>query len=630
MVGAMAAYGQGNPSMAQFAASPLDLQDLPAIMGAVTPCVDGEADGFDCNSVDLMAFVPNSTFGAGSANDIWGWTDPQTGDEYAIVGLNNGTAFVDVTDPENPVYVGKLPTHTSSSLWRDVKVYNDHAFIVSEASGHGVQVFDLTQLRNVANPPETFSNTAHYGNVNDVHNIAINEDTGFAYTVGNNGGGTTCAGGLHMIDISTPAAPVFAGCYSGDGYTHDAQCVVYNGPDVQHQGKEICFNSNEDTVTIVDVSNKSNPIQLSRTGYPTSSYVHQGWLTDDQTIFYQNDELDGGNTRTLVWDVVDLDAPEIVNEYIATTTSKDHNLYVVGNLLYETNYTTGLRVLNIDDPVNPVEIGFFDTYTPNNGGSFDGAWSNYPYFASGNIIVSSIGEGLFVLKPDASPNPPGGDFTITLKRVFTKNSGVQKAKIKWDAAEISTNKIDFYIAEDPAQPDPAGNQDKRIKTSKEKIKLTIPVGGGGPVYNIMACEKNSSTVCSNMVQADFTNAPVIGPNDPDYYDNDGDGASAAKGAVAASEAVPERFALQSNYPNPFNPTTSIRMDLPEAAQVSVAVFDLLGRQVMTTPVVSLAAGASRSVTLDASALSSGTYVYRVTARMKDAVETGTGRMVLVK
>src|SRR5690606_20218176 len=94
--------------------------------------------------------------GASGGNDIWGWTDPETEKEYALMGLNNGTAFVDVSDPVNPVYLGKLPTHTQSSLWRDIKVYADHAFVVSEASGHGMQVFDLTRLRGVTSP-QTFT-----------------------------------------------------------------------------------------------------------------------------------------------------------------------------------------------------------------------------------------------------------------------------------------------------------------------------------------------------------------------------------------------------------------------------------------------------------------------------------------
>lgn len=363
-------------------------------------CINGLADGYACESVDLQAHLSVEEMGGTSttdANDIWGWTDPTTGKEYAIVGLETGTAFVDVSDPTNPIYLGSLATHTSSSLWRDIKVYNDHAFIVSEAGGHGMQVFDLTQLRNVSNPPATFSNTAHYSGFGNAHNIVINEGSGFAYSVGSN----MCGGGLEMIDISNPTNPTDAGCFSSDGYTHDAQCVMYAGPDTQHQGKEICINSNEDTVTIVDVTDKSNPIQLAREGYPTSAYVHQGWFDDEQRYFYQNDELDesGTNTRTIIWDLEDLDDPFIASEYFGETTAIDHNLYVKGNLVYETNYTAGLRILDISDRENPQEVAFFDTYPLNNAASFNGSWSNYPYFASGNIIVSNIEDGLFILRP---------------------------------------------------------------------------------------------------------------------------------------------------------------------------------------------------------------------------------------
>lgn len=123
------------------------------------------------------------------------------------MGLTTGTVFVDVSDPTAPVYVGFLPTHTSSSNWRDIKTYADHAFIVSEASGHGMQVFDLTQLRMATSTPVTFSNTAHYNGFGSAHNIVINEDTGFAYAVGT----ATESGGLHMINIQNPSSPVYAG-----------------------------------------------------------------------------------------------------------------------------------------------------------------------------------------------------------------------------------------------------------------------------------------------------------------------------------------------------------------------------------------------------------------------------------
>ena len=234
---------------------------------AATTCSGGSAAGYPCSNIDLQAFLPLSTFGTGEGNDIWGWTDTTSGREFAIMGLTDGTVFVEITSPSSPVYLGKLPTATSNSSWRDIKVYNDYAFIVSEASSHGMQVFDLSILLT-ASTGTTFSANVRYTSFGNAHNIAINEDSGFAYAVGSN----TCSGGLHMINIANPLAPVFAGCYSGDGYVHDTHCVIYNGPDTTYSGKELCFCSNEDTITIVDVTTKSAPIQLSRTTYPSDGY----------------------------------------------------------------------------------------------------------------------------------------------------------------------------------------------------------------------------------------------------------------------------------------------------------------------------------------------------------------------
>ncbi len=373
-------------------------QNLPALSNM--PCVNGMAGNYPCHEVDLLAFMPLATIGGGNGNDIWGWTDPLDGSEYAIMGRTNGTAFVDISDPYNPVYLGNLPTHSSNSTWRDIKVYKNHAFIVSEGSNHGMQIFDLTQLRNVNFPPMTFSNTAHYNGFSRAHNIVINEDSGYAYAVGTN----TCAGGLHMVDINAPAAPLYAGCFSTDGYTHDAQCVIYNGPDEDYQGQEVCFNSNENTLTIVDVTSKFLPVQLSRTSYLGQRYTHQGWLTEDHAYFLLNDELDemnnGHNTRTYIWDVQDLNAPVLLGSHLSTAAAIDHNLYVLGNYVYQANYRAGLRILELTDLAGATmtEVGYFDIYPLNNNASFNGAWSNYPYFESGTIIVSGIEQGLFVLR----------------------------------------------------------------------------------------------------------------------------------------------------------------------------------------------------------------------------------------
>jgi len=379
-------------------------------------CSDGFAGPYPCRDVDLMAFMPHSEMGGGSGNDIWGWTDPETGREYALVGESTGTAFVDISNPSQPVYVGLLPAHTVASLWRGIKVFANHAFIVSEAVDHGMQVFDLAQLRGVTAPPVTFSETAHYAGFGSTHTLALNTRTGFAYAVGTR----TCEGGLHVVDVRSPASPRAAGCFSLDGYTHETQCVTYEGPDTLYRGREICLNSNEDTLTIVDATDKLEQVQLSRTGYGGSAYTHQGWLTEDQRFFLVNDEGDEQafkhRTRTWIWDVSDLDAPALVTYYDGPTPSIDHNLYVRGNLVYESNYRSGLRVLEANQIAQGMlsEVGFFDIYPSDDLPNFNGAWTSYPFFASGSVIVNGIEQGLFIVRPRAAPQGLQSGLAVTV------------------------------------------------------------------------------------------------------------------------------------------------------------------------------------------------------------------------
>jgi len=392
---------------------------LDAIVDGKVDCADGDAAGFECSDMDLVSFVPVSDLGGGrgvNLNDIWGWTDPETGHEWALVGRFDGTAFVDVTDPESPIVVATLPKTpgSTSAAWRDIKVRDNHAYIVADGAGqHGMQVYDLKQLRSMdaSDGPVTVEPTALYTDVASVHNIVVNEETGYAYAVGSNGGGETCGGGLHMIDIRSPQEPTFAGCFadastgrSKTGYSHDAQCIVYHGPDAEYQGREICIGANETALSVADVTDKDNPVAVSMATYPNIGYTHQGWFDEEHRYFYLNDELDEmqglvTHTRTMVWDLSDLDDPILVTEHMGTEPSIDHNLYIKGDLMYQSNYMSGLRVLDISDRANPMEVGFFDTVPfGDNSPSFGGSWSNYPFFESGTIVVTSMGEGLFVLK----------------------------------------------------------------------------------------------------------------------------------------------------------------------------------------------------------------------------------------
>ena len=372
------------------------------------PCVEGYAGIYPCNGYDLIGYLSLEQLSLGenianiSGNDSWGWTDPENGKEYALVGLSSHTAFVDMTDPANLLLIGTLPTSTVNSSWRDIKVYQDHAFIVSEAAGHGMQVFDLTRLRDITAYPVQFLPDTHFTDFGRAHNIVINEDSGYAYVVG--ASGNQYNGGPIFINIQNPTSPVIEGGFSEGGYSHDAQVVNYNGPDLDYVGREILIGSNEDKIVIADVTDKSNPFTISNVEYNNIEYTHQGWFTQDLKYFIVGDELDerniGNNTRTLVFDFNDLDNPTLSFEYFSQNTSIDHNGYTLNGSYYLASYRAGMRELDINNIENQdiFEVGYFDTYPENDNAAFNGVWNVYPFFASGNIVLSDIEKGLFVIR----------------------------------------------------------------------------------------------------------------------------------------------------------------------------------------------------------------------------------------
>lgn len=303
-----------------------------------------------------------------------------------------------------------------------MKVIGDHLYVGAEAGGHGLQIFDMKKLLSLsASSPKTFSVTtdltAWYRGFGSSHNIVANPDTNFIYAVGT-AMRDGCRGGLWMVNVTDPARPTSPGCVSSDGYVHDAQCVVYTGPDTRYSGHEICFNFNEDTLTIVDVTSKSNPVQLSRTSYDTAQYTHQGWLaTPDMRFLLIDDELDeeaaapgsaAQRTTTYIVDISKLTAPKFTGIYRSPSKSVDHNQYVSRGLAFQSNYGSGLRIVDVSsvaaDPSGSrfKQTGFFDCYPEDDAENgvvdFNGSWSVYPYFASGYIILNSIERGVFSLK----------------------------------------------------------------------------------------------------------------------------------------------------------------------------------------------------------------------------------------
>lgn len=401
---------------------------------AQTPCVDGFAGIHPCSNVDLLAKMDLAQLGAmTSVADLWGWTDPLTGKEYALVGTRTGTSFVDISTPTAPLLVGTLPAHNNvSNLWRDVDVSGNWCYVGSEAAGHGLQVFDLTRLRNVNNPPATFTEDAHNAGFGNSHTIFADKGAPYVYAVGTG----TYNGGLHVVNVSNPLAPTFAGAWSSDGYIHENNVILYNGPDAAHVGKRISLNFHinaNDRVSFIDVSDPSDMSLIGNTApYPGARLCHQGWVTPDHRYLLMNDEGDEGtpnnyNTRTHIFDIQDLEAPVYHGFFSGPNPSYDHNLYVHQDLVWEANYSSGLHILDASQVAGATLTleGWFDTYATNNGKHYDGAWGNYPYFESGVVLVSDYDQGLFILQPRTSLR-----LKVLLEGPFDPSTGLMRDSLR--------------------------------------------------------------------------------------------------------------------------------------------------------------------------------------------------------
>ena len=408
------------------------------------PKSNGSVAGtFDASGVNLKSWLPLNTLspGAQNANSCWGYIAPN-GKEYAIIGLYDGTAFVDISNPANAQL--KAFVAGPNSLWRDVRTHQNYCYAASEG-GSGIQVIDLSQIDNgVATLTSTV--TAPTTTTAATHTLAVDNVSGYLYRAG---GG---ANGLRMYNLSNPANPTYVGIWS-DIYIHECQVKTYTAG--AYAGKQIAFccgglnNGYVNTgLYIVDVTNKAAPVQLGFVSYPNARYCHQGWL-DDLGYFYINDELDEGDsvavTTTIVVDVRNLSAPTYLGSFTNGNTAVGHNLFIKNNLLMEANYRSGLRVFDLSvSRTNPPEIAYFDTYPGSDTANFNGLWNLWPFFPSGTIIGSDIERGLFVwtlggpvatfsvTNAPALVNPVGGttvDVQITPGQGQTLNASTAKMKV---------------------------------------------------------------------------------------------------------------------------------------------------------------------------------------------------------
>jgi choice-of-anchor B domain-containing protein len=407
----------------------------------------------------------------GMLNDIWGWESP-AGEEYALVGTTDSLAVVRITDPENPEFLGSLESQRpfdGGNLWGHPSVFGNFAYYTSEINGSQLEIVDLSGLDALGPAPSrdtvlqvpTFLTDA--GGYRSAHNIQVNEETGFAYVAGVRlaPGAANNACGLEnpprfntlIYDLNAdPTNPQVAACVPDVG-EHDFYPIVYNGPDERFQGREILFVfDGRDRVNptgqkiggfteIWDVTDKGNIEVLAKFRVPDLVFSHNGWTTEAQDFLFIGDELDeliqAGwefarffgpvledtthkvRTGTYIVDIRQLDNPVVVERFEHSTASLDHNFIVKDDKLYQANYTSGTRVLQINRDANGTvslsEIAHMDTEPrlPSNilnieqenkfGSAFLGQWGVYPLFDSGTIIASDRNNGLIVMELSDEP-----------------------------------------------------------------------------------------------------------------------------------------------------------------------------------------------------------------------------------
>lgn len=385
------------------------------------PCVNGVASEFSCNNIDLLSHVPLSQLGNSNSNgnDIWGHYDLNDNREYALVGLTNGVSIVEVTNPQQPRVVSFIASE--NTVWRDLKTYQyfDHgrqrwmayAYVTADAASVGTMILDLNLLpeRVIQISEERTDTSAHniyISNVDYSTGVPLTNRQALMHVAGSNREG----GAFNTYSLADPLRPqplYKNAANSRNWYSHDVSSLLIADERVSQcpNGDIVCdlmLDYNENAILLWDNTNNRNPRTLSTTTYQFISYVHSGWWTEDKQYISVHDELDeqgyGINTRVRFFAINNLSQPTLAGEYIGPTPAIDHNGYTRGNRYYISNYTRGLVVLDITDPTNPVEAGFFDTYPLSNNASFNGAWGTYPFLPSGSVLLNDINSGLYVLR----------------------------------------------------------------------------------------------------------------------------------------------------------------------------------------------------------------------------------------
>ena len=321
-------------------------------------------------------------------SDIWGYAD-EMDREFALVGLNRAVAIVNVTTPDAPELISVI--EGPRSIWRDIKTYRDHAFVITDSEGLGLHVLDLSGLPNPLDSEDSYFWAPVFEEFDSTqlrvcHNLFIDEQSGIAYLSGCN----VNSGGVLMVDVTNPDSLVLIGALD-PRYSHD----VFVRNDTVYSS-----DINAGFLSITDATDRANP-QLLATQRTPFSFTHNAWLSDDSNVVFTTDER--GNAPVAAYDISDLSDIQFLDEFRPAATIGrglvPHNVHVLDDFLVTSFYREGVIITDANKPDNLVQVGIFDTVEGDRVSGFGGAWGAYPFLPSGTLLVSDVQSGLFVLNP---------------------------------------------------------------------------------------------------------------------------------------------------------------------------------------------------------------------------------------
>lgn len=326
-----------------------------------------------------MQLVGEKTYST-DVNDVWAWVAPD-GTEYALVGTKVGLSIVSLANPAQPTEVAFV--EGPNSTWRDVKTWDQYAYVSNE-NGGGLQIVDLSDLPGSVR--DTFwTTTSADATLDNIHNLYI-DSSGYAYVAGSN----LFRGGPFIVDLNdNPWDPEFVGPIATI-YAHD---IFVRG--------DLAYSSElyEGRMAIYDISQKKMPLLLGTQQTPYN-FTHNIWLSDDGNVAFTTDERFTAPVTS--YDVSDPTNIQELDQFRPAATLAQgnipHNVHVWQDWLILSYYGDGGIIVDASRPTNLVEVGNFDTFF--SGGSTVGAWGAYPYLPSGLVLVSDISNGLFVLAPN--------------------------------------------------------------------------------------------------------------------------------------------------------------------------------------------------------------------------------------